>query len=128
MSPHRPLLLCLAIAVGAFALGGCDNEDDEAESGTLIIDDDRATGATITVYIALGSEAPTSVTIDARQSRVLSVAQGTYTITFDDDGTGGITAGDEKETGVQVQTGRTTTVEYNGTDAGVIGPNLQANG
>jgi len=125
-----PVLLSLLVGAGAFALGGCENDDDELTAGgTLIIDDDRATGATITVHYALGSETALTTTIDAGQTRVLTVAQGTYKVTFDDDGTGGITAGDTVEAAVQVQTDKTTTVEYAGADdTGVIGPSLQANG
>jgi major membrane immunogen (membrane-anchored lipoprotein) len=124
----RSTVLCLAI-LGAFALGGCEDDDELTDGGTLILDDDRTSGATITVFIALGSQTPTSVTIDAAQSRVLTLTQGTYTITFDDDGTGGVTAGDTVETPVNVETGKSTTVEYAGEDkSGVIGPNLQANG
>lgn len=130
MSPRlRSILLSIAVIIGAFALGGCEEDDELTDGGTLIIDDDRASGATITVFIRLGAEAPTTVTIDASQTRVLTVAQGTYTITFDDDGTGGVTGGDTVESSVQVQTDKSTTVEYAGADdTGVIGPNLQANG
>lgn len=125
----RPVLLSLLVVAGAFALGGCEDDDELTDGGTLIIDDDRTTGATITVFIALGSETPTSVTIDADQTRILTVAQGTYTVTFDDDGTGGVSAGDTVRSSVSVQTDKTTTVEYAGADdTGVIGPSLQANG
>lgn len=127
----RPALLSLLVPLAAFALGGCDDDEDDevTDGGTLIIDDDRTSGATITVYFALGSETPTSTTIDANQTRILTVAQGTYTVTFDDDGTGGVTAGDTKVLSVQVQSGKTTSVEYAGADdTGVIGPSLQANG
>lgn len=125
----RPVLLSLAIIAGAFALGGCEEDDDLSDGGTLVIDDDRTTGATITVFIQLGSQTPTTTTIDAGQSKVLTLAQGTYTITFDDDGTGGATAGDTKENSVVVETDRSTTVEYAGEDkSDVIPPHLQANG
>lgn len=126
----RPALLSLLVVAGSFALGGCENDDDDlSDGGTLIIDDDRASGATITVHYALGTETPVTTTIDAGQTRILTVAQGTYTVTFDDDGTGGVTAGDTKVLSVQVQTDKTTTVEYAGADdTGVIGPSLQANG
>ena len=126
----RPALLSLLVIAGAFALGGCEEDDDGlSTSGTLIIDDDRLTGATITVFYALGSETPLTTTIDAGQTRILTVVQGAYTVTFDDNGTGGVNAGDTDETAVQVQTNKTTTVEYAGSSkSGVIGPNLQANG
>ena len=126
----RPALLSLLVIAGAFALGGCEDDEDElSTNGTLIIDDDRATGAAITVYYALGSATPLATTIDAGQTRILSVVQGTYTVTFDDDGTGEVTAGDTKVLSVQVRTDKTTTVEYAGADdTGVIGPSLQANG
>lgn len=125
----RAVLFSFAVIVSGFALGGCEDDDDLSDGGTLIIDDDRTSGATITVFIQLGSETPTTTTIDAGQTRVLTVAQGSYTVTFDDDGTGGVTAGDTVENAVQVQTDRSTTVEYAGADeSGVIGPNLQANG
>ncbi len=125
----RAVLWSLSILVVGFALGGCEDDEELSDGGTLIIDDDRTSGATITVFYALGSETPLTVTIDAGQTRVLTVAQGTYTVTFDDDGTGGITAGDTVETAVQVQTDKSTTVEYAGEDqSGTIGPSLQANG
>jgi plastocyanin len=128
----RSVLMPLMVIAGAFALGGCENDDEEltADGGTLVIDDDRTMGATITVHIALGSETPTTVTIDAGQTRTITgLAQGTYTVTFDDDGTGGITSGDTKEAAVLIETKKTTTVEYAGADAtGIIGPSPQANG
>jgi hypothetical protein len=125
----RPTLLSLFVIAGAFALGGCEEDDKLTDGGTLIIDDDRASGATVTVFYALGTQTPVSITIDAGQSRIITVAQGTYTVTFDDDGTGGVTAGDTKVLSVQVQTDKTTSVEYAGADdTGVIGPSLQANG
>lgn len=124
----RPALLSLLVIAGAFALGGCDEEDLE-EGSTLVIDDDRTTGATITVFYALGTGTPLSTTVAVGQNTVLTVASGTYTVTFDDDGTAGVSAGDTVQTGVVVQTGRTTIVEYAGDDdTGVIGPNLHANG
>lgn len=126
----RPALLSLLVIAGAFALGGCEDDEDElTNGGTLIIDDDRATGLPMTVFIVLGTEAPTSITINAGQTTILTVAQGSYTITFDDDGTAGIGAGDTKETAVQVQTKKTTVVEYTAVnDADTSGPSLQANG
>lgn len=125
----RAVLLSLAIVLGGFALGGCDDDEDLSDGGTLIIDDDRTSGATITVFVRLGSETPISTTIDAGQTRMLPLAQGTYTVTFDDDGTGGATADDTVESAVLVETDKSTTVEYAGADeSGVIGPNLQANG
>jgi outer membrane protein assembly factor BamE (lipoprotein component of BamABCDE complex) len=125
----RPALLSLLVLAGAFALGGC-NEEELEEGSTLVIDDDRTTAPTLTVFYALGSGTPLSTTIGAgTTSRALTVANGTYTVTFDDDGTAGVSAGDTVKTGDVVQSGRTTTVEYAGEDkANVIGPNLQANG
>ncbi len=125
----RPALLSLLVIVGAFALGGCEEEDLE-EGSNLILDDDRTTGtAVIPVFYALGAGTPVSTTLAVGESKVLVVANGTYTVTFDDDGTAGVSAGDTVVTGVLVQTGRTTTVEYAGADdTGVIGPNLHANG
>ncbi|MBA3700112.1 MAG: hypothetical protein H0W78_14780 [Planctomycetes bacterium] len=124
----RPALLSLLVIAGAFVLGGCKQSELE-EGSTLIIDDDRTTGATITVFYALGSGTPLSTTVTLGGSTVLIVASGTYTITFDDDGTAGVSAGDTVQTGVVVQTNKSTTVEYAGADdTGVIGPNLHANG
>lgn len=127
----RPALLSLLVIAGAFALGGCAEADLE-EGSTLIIDDDRTTGtSTVTVFYALtsGTGAPLSTTIAVGESKILVVANGTYTVTFDDNiPPAGIDAGDTKVTGVQVQTGHTTTVEYAGADdTGVIGPSLHAN-
>lgn len=124
----RPALLFLLVVVGAFALGGCEEEELE-EGSTLIIDDDRTTGSTVTVFYALGAGTPLSATVGVGQTTKLSVASGTYTVTFDDDGTAGVSAGDTVQAGVVVQTGLITTVEYAGEDdSGVIGPNLHANG
>jgi hypothetical protein len=126
----RPALLSLLVVAGAFALGGCSEEEDLEEGSTLIIDDDRTTGtSTITVFYALGTGTPQSTTIAVGESKILVVANGTYTVTFDDNTPpAGIDVGDTKVTGVQVQTGHTTTVEYAGADdTGVIGPSLHAN-
>lgn len=124
----RPALLSLLVIAGALTVGGCEEEELD-EGSTLIIDDDRTTGTDVTVFYALGTSTPLSTTITVGQGTVLTVASGTYTVTFDDDGTAGVSAGDTVQTGVVVQTGRTTTVEYTGEDdTGVIGPNLHANG
>lgn len=130
----RPALLSLLVFAGAFALGGCEEDDEEDEvtnGGTLIIDDDRTTGLPMTVFIALGAETPTTITLNAGQTQILTVTQGSYTITFDDDGTAGIVAPstDTKKTGVQVLTNKTTSVEYTAVgDADTSGPSLSANG
>jgi len=55
-------ILSLLVVAGAFALGGCENDDELTDGGTLIIDDDRTTGATITVFYGIGSATPVSVT------------------------------------------------------------------
>ncbi len=124
--------LLLLVVVGAFALGGCEEEEDElTDGGVLIIDDDRATGLPMTVFIALGTESPGTVIINAGQTLILDIAQGTYTVTFDDDGVSGIGTGstDTKKTGVQVQTDKITNIEYKDQgNANVGGPALQANG
>ena len=125
----RPLILTAAVALAAFALGGCDDDDELSEGGTLILDDDRTTGDVLTVYLKLGSETPTTVQLGFGVSKTISLAQGSYTVTFDDDGVEGITAGDTAESAVLVETGKTTTVEYAGEDdSDVIGPVPQANG
>lgn len=126
----RVSLLSLSVLLaGACALGGCKNEQQPIEGDTLIIDDDRTSGATVTVFYALGVSAPLSTTVTVGGSTKLIVASGTYTVTFDDDGTAGVSAGDTVQAGVVVQSGRVTTVEYAGEDdTGVIGPNLHANG
>jgi hypothetical protein len=112
--PARPhsILLPLLIAIGAFALGGCDDEEELTDAGTLVIDDDRTSGLPMTVYIALGSQTPSTIQVDFGTTRYVSLAQGTYTITFDDNGTSGIQSGDTVETGVQVLTDLTVTIEY----------------
>lgn len=126
--PARPrsILLPLLIAAGAFTLGGCEDDDELTDAGTLVIDDDRTSGLPMTVYIALGSETPSTITVDFGTTRYVSLAQGTYTITFDDNGTSGIQAGDTVETGVQVQVDRTITIEYVGPGDADVYP--QANG
>jgi hypothetical protein len=126
-------LPCAHMYVRSFCpLGGCKNDDELTDGGTLVIDDDRTPGTgvlPITVFITLGSGTPTSVIVNAGASQTVTLSQGTYTVTFDDDGTSGATSGDTKEATVQVQTGKSTSVEYAGAaKTHIIGPNLQANG
>lgn len=130
----RLTLLSLLVVAGAFALGGCEEDDEEEEAvdtGVLIIDDDRTTGLPMTIFIALGTEPPRTITISATQSIILDLAQGTYTVTFDDDGVSGIGTGstDTQKTGVQVLIDKITNIEYKDKGNAVIGgPALQANG
>lgn len=110
----RSILLPLVIAASAFSLGGCDDDEDDelTDVGTLVIDDDRASGLPMTVHIALASQPASTITVDFGTTRYVSLVQGTYTITFDDNGTSGIQAGDTVKSGVQVLTDRTVTIEY----------------
>jgi hypothetical protein len=125
----RPFVLTAAVALAAFALGGCEDDDELTDGGTLILDDDRTEGDVLTVYLKLGSETATTVQLGFGVSKTVTLAQGSYTVTFDDDGVEGPTTGDTVESAVLVETGKTTTVEYAGEDdSDVIGPVPQANG
>ena len=130
----RAVLLPLLVIVAAFALGGCEEEgeDELTDGGVLLIDDDRASGGLpMTIFIRLGTEPPGTVIINAGQSLIIDLAQGSYTVTFDDDGISGIGTGstDTQKTNVLIQTDKITNIEYKAKgDAFVSPPALQANG
>jgi hypothetical protein len=96
-----------------------------AATGTLQIIDTRSSPSTaVPVRLDYGVGGPVDTSLPAGGMIMQSTVPGTYTVTFDVGNDGFGTGTDVTATGVNVEQGKTTTIEFDGTKATVSAPKI----